>query len=165
MIATDNRSGVSYLELYVVQEEFPERKGAYSYLLRDGGIIVKARKTEEDWRIVFPAAIRKETWQDIAYSTAMMEEGKLYKVYTPEVQDKPEKASLADELRTFYENAALYRVLSHTSDEIVVTYDAQAIEANPVTAPEQSDVFDKIYKGKFKVKIGEGDRVTVILMQ
>lgn len=165
LITVKNQSGLSYLELYAVQEEFPVKKGKHSYLLRDGGIMIEDGE-EENWQILFPAVIRDENWQDIMYNTAMMEEGRPYKVYAPEGQKRSDKAALADELLAFYENAAMYRVLSHTSDEIIVAFDAKALESNPVNAPKQSDTFDMTYKGNFRIKIGEGgDSVSVTLMQ
>lgn len=67
-------------------------------------------------------------------------------------EDSPFK-NVFDLLYDFYENAALYKVDSRTENELIVSFNDKSMELNKITAPEQSNIVTRIYKGRFKTTI------------
>lgn len=67
-------------------------------------------------------------------------------------QESPFKNAF-DLLYNFYENAALYKVESRSENELIVSFNDKSIELNIITAPEQSNIVTRIYKGRFKITI------------
>ena len=125
----------------------------------DGSVTLE--KDEEYYYILFPQ-IRKNESEDDLLSGADL------KVDTACLIQKPENSSeqsLFDFLLQFYKDSALYEVSSYTDDEIIVSFNENALKNNPSTIPEQDSTMDSVYKGAFKISVDEVvEKITITLL-